>query len=162
VSHESLTHSRRGLLLNRNVVAWLLLVTALAVHVLDEALTDFLHFYNPLVSDLKERISFFQMPTFTFGIWLGGLIGLVIIGFALTPLVNRGGRFIRRFTTAFGIIMVLNALGHMFGSLFLGRLLPGFRSSPLLLITALYVVIRGFRRPAPSPGFAQSRAEPGF
>ena len=160
--HENETHGHGGLLLNRNVVAWLLLVTALAVHVLDEALTDFLHFYNPLVRDLKETLGFFPMPTFTFGIWLGGLIGLVIVGFALTPLVNRGGRIIRRFTMAFGIIMVLNALGHMLGSLFVGRLLPGFWSSPLLLVAALYAVIVGLRRPTPSPGLAESRAEPGF
>ena len=34
---------------SRHAQAWLLLVGVLAVHVLDEAVTDFLGFYNPLI-----------------------------------------------------------------------------------------------------------------
>jgi hypothetical protein len=50
--------------------AWLLLVATLGIHVVDEALMDFLGFYNPLVLAIRSRISWFPMPTFTFGIWL--------------------------------------------------------------------------------------------
>jgi hypothetical protein len=39
------------------------LVIALAVHVLDEALTNFLEFYNPLVLSMRARIPWFPMPT---------------------------------------------------------------------------------------------------
>lgn len=59
---------------NRNVLAWLLLVTALALHVFDEATTGFLPLYNEVVLGLRERLGFFPMPTFTFPGWIGGLV----------------------------------------------------------------------------------------
>ena len=74
----------------RHMQAWLVLVTALAVHVLDEALTDFLGFYNPLVLGIRSRIRWFPMPTFTFGVWLVGLIVLVMLLALLGPAVRRG------------------------------------------------------------------------
>jgi len=128
---------------NRNVVAWLLLVTALALHVFDEATTGFLPLYNEVVSGLCERLGFFPMPNFTFPQWIGGLVTLICVCYLATPVVARGGRVIRTLTTAFGILMVVNALGHLLGSLFLGRLLPGFWSSPFLLPAAVWVVVRG-------------------
>lgn len=129
----------------RNVVAWFLLVSAIAVHVLDEALSDFLPFYNQLVIKLEEQLGFFPMPTFSFGVWLGGLIIGIAIGYALTPLVNRGGRFIQIFATILGMLMIANALGHLFGSIYFRNVLPGTWSSPLLLLAAFYVVFRGLR-----------------
>lgn len=127
----------------------MLMVSAIGLHVFDEAVTHFLSFYNELAFNLRESVGFSLMPTFTFGAWLGGLIVAIIICFALTPLVNRGGRFIRAFATLLGILMVVNALGHMIGSACVGRLLPGFWSSPVLLVTAVFVVVRGLsdRRP---------------
>ena len=71
---------------------------------------------------------------------------------ALTLLVIRGGTFIRILTTVLGILMILNGLGHMLGSVYFGRLLPGFWSSPFLLVTAVYVVIRGFSSPSRTAG----------
>lgn len=130
---------------NKNVTAWTLLVSAVGLHVIDEALTDFLDFYNPLVFGLRENLGFFPMPTFPYGLWLAGLIIAVAIGFALTPAVDRGSRFIRILTIVIGIIMIGNGFGHMLGSLYFGRLLPGFWSSPFLLAAAVFVVVRGFR-----------------
>jgi hypothetical protein len=54
--------------------AWVALSVTLGAHVADEALTDFLSVYNPLVLAARERFGWFPMPTFTFGIWLAGLI----------------------------------------------------------------------------------------
>ncbi|UCB51503.1 MAG: hypothetical protein JSV10_05730 [Candidatus Zixiibacteriota bacterium] len=142
--------SNRNVLKSKNAVAWVLMISAVAVHVFDETVSDFLPFYNELALNLRERLGLFPLPTFTFGTWLGGLIAAIIICFSLTPIVNRGGRFIRAFTTILGIIMVANALGHMLGSLYFGRLLPGFWSSPLLLVTAVFVVIRGFSGAPPT------------
>lgn len=133
------------LIRNKNVTAWILLVSATGLHVIDEALTDFLDFYNPLIFGLRDRLGFFPMPTFSHGLWLAGLIIAVAVGFALTPAVNRGSRFIRILTIVIGIIMIANGLGHMLGSLYFGRLLPGFWSSPFLLAAAVFVVVRGFR-----------------
>jgi zinc transporter ZupT len=131
---------------NRRAAAWLLMMTAVAIHVFDETLTNFLPFYNEQVIRLKDRLPLVPMPQFTFEIWLGGLIGVIIVGFFLTFLVRRGGRMIRIVTIIMGIIMVGNALGHMLGSVYAGRLIPGFWSSPVLLVTAVFVVITGFKR----------------
>jgi hypothetical protein len=121
------------------------MVSAVGFHVLDEALTDFLPFYNQLVSEIREGVGFFPMPTFSFGSWLTALIIAIAIGYSLIPLVNHGGKFIRVFTTALGLLMIANALGHLLGSVYFGKIIPGMWSSPFLLLAAFYVVIRGFR-----------------
>ena len=131
------------ILREKNTLAWVLLVTALALHIFDEASTNFLDFYNPLVLRLRENLGFFPMPTFEFGVWISGLIMVVLIGFLLTLLVKRGGLFIRIFATVIGLIMILNGLGHMLGSVYFGRILPGFWSSPFLFVAAVWMVIRG-------------------
>ncbi|UCG62148.1 MAG: hypothetical protein JSV52_02355 [Candidatus Zixiibacteriota bacterium] len=131
---------------NKNSLAWALLVCAEAIHVADEAAHGFLSFYNPFVRDMRESLGFWPMPTFSTEVWLIGLILAIIISFLLIPIVVRGGRFIRVVVIAIGIIMVLNSLAHMFGSVYFGYLLPGFWSSPLLLAASIFVVVRGFRR----------------
>ncbi len=137
--------SNKNLFANRNVLAWLSLVSAVALHVLDEALTGFLPFWNQSVRNLRGAFEFVPLPTFSFRAWLGGLILAVVIGYALIPAVNRGGKFIRILTTALGVLMVLNALGHLFGSLYFSEILPGMWSSPFLLLAAIFVIIRGLR-----------------
>ena len=133
-----------NILANKNSMAWIILVIAVALHVADEEIHDFLPFYNNLVIGLRDRLGFFPMPTFTFNIWLGGLIGAVIIGGFITAIVNRGGKRIRIIAIIIGIVMILNALGHLLGSLFYAHLIPGFWSSFILLPTAVFVVCRGF------------------
>lgn len=129
---------------NKNAVAWILMISMAAIHVFDEAVHDFLTFYNNMVLNLRESIGFFPMPTFSFEAWLVGLIIAVVVGYLLTPLVIRGGGFISLLTTVLGVIMIINALIHIIGSIYLGKLMPGFWSSPFLLGTAIFVVVRGF------------------
>ncbi len=131
---------------NKNALAWVLMTCAGAIHVVDEAAHGFLSFYNPLVRDLRESLGFWPMPTFSTEVWLIGLIVAIIISFLLTPVVARGGRFMRVVMTVIGVVMVLNGLAHMLGSVYFGYLLPGFWSSPLLLATSVFVVVRGFGR----------------
>jgi hypothetical protein len=69
---------------------WLLLVGALAVHVTDEAMTNVLTFYNPLVLSIRSQIPWFPMPTFTFEVWLAGLALLVLVLAGLAPAVRLG------------------------------------------------------------------------
>ena len=142
----------RRLFKNRDALAWVSMISAVALHVFDEASSGFLPFYNNLAESLRAVLGLSFPPTFSFEAWLGGLIAAIIISFALTPLVSRGGRFIRILTTVVGMLMVVNALGHMLGSVYLGRLIPGFWSSPFLLVTAVYVVVRGFSGSHPSAG----------
>jgi hypothetical protein len=132
---------------NKNVIAWLVMMTAIVLHVIDEAMTDFLSFYHHLVVDLRQRLGFFPMPRLSFWLWLTGLIFLIAAGFAFAAVVARGGRVARRLTIVLGILMMLNACCHMIGSAALGRILPGFWSSPFLLIAAAFVVMRGLRDP---------------
>jgi hypothetical protein len=121
----------------RHARAWLLLVAALAVHVVDEALTGFLDFYNPLVLELRASLGWFPMPTFTRGVWLAGLALLVVTLAALGPAVRRGLTGTRIASWIFGAIMLLNGLGHLLGSLYFRRWLPGATSAPLLLVASV-------------------------
>jgi hypothetical protein len=130
---------------NRNVIAWILLVSAVGLHVFDEAMTDFLPTYNQIVFDLKNQLGFFPAPTFSFGVWLSGLIAAIILGYSVTVFVARGGKIIRIITIVLGILMALNALGHFFGSIYSGKVFPGTWSSPFLFAAALFVTIQGFR-----------------
>jgi hypothetical protein len=119
---------------------WLVLVGAVAVHVTDEALTGFLDFYNPLVRDLRVRLGFFPMPTFTFGPWIGGLTVAILCGTVFTLRVQKGGRLPRIVCGVLSVLMLGNALGHLAGSVYFGRLLPGFWSSPLLLAASTWML----------------------
>ncbi len=121
----------------RQMRAWLLLVGALAVHVLDEALTGFLDFYNPLVLSIRAQVSWFPMPTFTFGVWLAGLVALVFGLALLAPAVRRGAMGTELATWVLSAIMFLNGLGHLAGSVYFARWLPGATSAPLLLGASL-------------------------
>lgn len=126
----------------RNRTVWLLMVLAVALHVVDEAVTGFLPFYNAQVLALRARLGLFPAPTFTFPVWITGLALAVAMGLALTPLVARGGRVIRVVCGALALLMVANACGHTLGSLYAGRLLPGFWSSPVLLVTSAWMAAR--------------------
>src|SRR5260370_35177748 len=66
-------------------LAWVTLCAALAIHVADEASTGFLSVYNPAVRAIRERVPFLPLPTFTFRIWLGGLVVAVIGLASLSP-----------------------------------------------------------------------------
>ena len=143
-------------------IAWILLCLAVALHVTDEALTGFLDVYNPTVLAMRQRISWFPMPTFTFGVWLAGLVAAVIIALSLSPFFFRGHRWIRPLGWFFAVVMIFNALGHTAGTI-LGhtvasvqfpRPMPGFYSSPFLLLASVYLILqlRATHRPgAPAP-----------
>ncbi len=131
---------------NQNAKAWLVLVGVVSIHVFDEAVTGFLPFYNALVTSLKDQWTWFPMPVFpSFEIWLGGLILGLLLGLFLLPAVAGGGRGIRIFVAFAGLVMISNALGHLLGSVYFGRPIPGFWSSFLLLPASCWVTFRGFK-----------------
>jgi hypothetical protein len=124
---------------------------ALAVHVTDEALTGFLSVYNPTVAALRARFGFWPMPTFEFREWLTGLITLIVLLAALTPFAFRNAPWIRPVLYFCAIVIgILNALGHTLGTIFgqtvstvrFPRPAPGFYSSPLLLVAAMYALVQ--------------------
>jgi len=121
----------------RQMYAWLLLVAALALHVIDEAATGFLDFYNPLVRSIRPRFPSFPMPTFAFDVWITGLTLLIVALAALAPAVRRGAAGTRFASWLLSIVMLLNGLGHLLGSLYFDRWLPGATSAPLLLVASV-------------------------
>jgi hypothetical protein len=121
--------------------AWLLLCAALAVHVIDEALTDFLSVYNPAVQAIRKRFPFLPLPVFSFRVWLGGLVLAVVLDLCVTPLAFGGNRFLVMAAYPLGVLMVGNALGHMGASIYRKRFMPGVYSSPMLLAGAVWLLI---------------------
>lgn len=130
--------------------AWVVFCLAVALHVTDEASTGFLAVYNPTVLAFRPPSWWFP-PTFEFRPWLTGLILAVLFGLALSPFFFRGGRWVRLvgYFTAI-VVGILNALGHITGTI-LGhtvitvrfpRPMPGFYSSPFLLVAAAYLLFR--------------------
>jgi Protein of unknown function with HXXEE motif len=120
--------------------AWMSLCLALAAHVFDEAMTDFLSVYNPAVRAIRQKFQFFPMPVFTFEVWLTGLIAATIILLLLTPFAFRQKVWMRLLSYPFAGLMLLNGLGHIAGSFYLGRLAPGVYSAPLLLAGSIYLL----------------------
>jgi hypothetical protein len=125
--------------------AWVGLGCALALHVTDEALTGFLPVYNGIVRGIRIRHPWALFPTFTFPVWLGGLVLGVLLLLGLTPLVSRGQRWIRTASLVLAVMMVGNALGHLGSSLYWGRAAPGVYSSPFLLATAVALFVTAWR-----------------
>jgi hypothetical protein len=122
-------------------IAWITLSLAFGAHVLDEALHDFLSFWNPLVLSLREKAPYLPMPTFTFGVWIGGLILAVLILLFLSRFAFRGSAWMRPLSYLLSIIMLGNGLLHIGASLYLGRAAPGVYSSPLLLAASAYLFV---------------------
>ena len=120
--------------------AWVALCVALAIHVADEALTDFLSVYNPAVGAIRARFPFLPLPTFTFRIWLGGLIVVTVLLFALSPAAFRGEPGMRPAAYVFGLVMAGNGLLHLVGSVFMRKPMPGVYSAPHILGAALYLL----------------------
>jgi len=93
--------------------AWVALAASLALHVTDEALTDFLSVYNPAVLAIRSRYSWIPLPTFSFAMWIGGLAVLVVLLFTLSPVAFRGAKWIVIMAVPFSVMMVGNGLGHI-------------------------------------------------
>ncbi len=116
--------------------AWLGLTLALALHVMDEALTDFLSVYNPAVRAIREWLPLLPLPTFTFEVWLAGLITGLVLMLLATAAAFRRRRWLTLFAFPFAVLMCGNGLLHIASSIYLGRALPGVYSAPLLLVAS--------------------------
>jgi len=122
-------------------LAWVALSLALAAHVVDEAMTAFLDVYNPTVESIRERVPWFPMPVFTFDVWIAGLSAGVIALLALSPLAYRGVQALRIAAYPYAAVMVLNGIGHLVASVYLGRWAPGATTAPLLIVASGWIVI---------------------
>lgn len=121
------------------------MAAALSLHVLDEALTDFLSVYNPTVLKIRARFPWLKLPVFSFTIWIIGLVAAVILLFALSPLAFQGVRWVVVAALPLSVLMIGNGLGHVISSVYLRRLMPGVYSSPLLIAASLGTLICALR-----------------
>lgn len=121
--------------------AWLCLTAALAVHVADETLTDFLALYNPTVRAIREHLPWLPLPVFTFRLWLAGLVAGVLVLLILAKPAFANSRILRPFAYFFAAAMFGNGLLHIAASVYLGRFAPGVTSAPLLLAAAGYLLV---------------------
>ena len=131
-------------------VAWVMMWIALSVHITDEALTGFLAVYNPTVVALRAKLGFW-LPTFGFNAWLGDQVAGIVLLALLSPFAFRNARWIRPLFYFVAVVTgIFNALGHTFGTI-LGhtvntvrfpRPAPGFYTSPLLVVVAIYALVQ--------------------
>jgi hypothetical protein len=143
-------HQRRSEAASGFGRAWFALTVTFALHVLDEATTGFLSIYNPTVTALRGRWSWFPMPTFEFREWLVGLIVAILICFALTPLAARGAGALRPLAWIYALIMFFNGIGHTavtivghtLASIPVPRPAPGFYSSPFMFVGSVWLMTR--------------------
>jgi Protein of unknown function with HXXEE motif len=127
-------------------IAWVVFALAVALHVTDEATHDFLTTYNASVHAIRARLPFLPIPTFTFAVWLAGLIAGILLLLALSPFAFRGNRALRLIALPLGLVVgVFNAGLHISSSLYFHRWMPGVYSSPFLLAAALYLLYAAFR-----------------
>jgi hypothetical protein len=123
-------------------IIYLLFVFSFILHVTDEALNDFLGFYNPLVKSLKEDFTFIPFPTFSFRLWISGLALLSLLLTISTIFIISRNKVYINIIKAFSVLMILNGLGHIAGSIWFASILPGLLSSPLLMGFSIYLIIR--------------------
>ena len=126
-------------------IAWVALSIAVGLHVADEATTDFLPLYNSIVATVRDSYPWIPLPTFTFSVWLTGLILGVLILLSLSPMVFAGNPKLQPVSYFLGALMTLNAMAHIGGSIYLGALAPGALSSPVLLMAAVALLITTHR-----------------
>lgn len=122
-------------------IAWVALVAAFALHVVDEATTGFLPLYNAVVSGWRESYDWVPLPVFTFDGWLAMLITVLLVLFALSPLAFAGKRGLRPLAWFFSIVMLANGIAHLAISAAMGEMMPGAWSSPVLIVAAIALIV---------------------
>lgn len=134
-------HGRPGL-----AHPWVALTIALAVHVADEALHDFLSFYNPVAMSLRDMLLWTWLPTFEFGAWLGGLIAAVAALLSMSWFAYYGARWMVAASLFYGLAMTFNGLLHLAASAYLQKQVPGVLSAPLLVFCGAWLMARAWRQ----------------
>jgi hypothetical protein len=136
-------------------IAWLLLCLSFAANILDDAVNDFLGYYNATVLTLYGHFSWFPRIDLSFREWLVGVTVADAVLLLLSPLAFRNALLVKPIAYVFSTIMLLNGCGSILvsvrgqtvGSVHFTGIAPGTYSSPLLLAASAYLL----RRLRPSP-----------
>lgn len=144
---SSTASNKRQQIVRRHWWAWLGMCAALAIHVVDEAVTDFLSFQNSSVVAIREKYPFLPLPLFSFEVWISLLIFAVAALTAVSYFVWKGRWAMRPISHVFAGVMLTNGLFHIAISIYMGELVSGVYSSPLIIAASIPLIVttRGFR-----------------
>lgn len=142
----------------RLAIAWVSLTIAFGIHVADEALHDFLAFYNPLAMSLRDMLLWTWMPTFEFGTWLGLLIGAEAALLSMSWFAFYRARWMVWASLFYGLVMLLNGLLHMGASAYLQKAVPGVWSAPLIGLCGAWLLVEAVREWRPETLSGASRS----
>jgi len=128
-------------------LAWLFFALALALHTWDEAVHDFISYYNSTVLALYSHFSWFPRIDAGFRTWLGTLVLANLVLFALAPLAFRDVTWLRPVAYAIAVFGLANGIGHALvtirgqtvPSVRIVGVSPGFYTSPLVLLSATFL-----------------------
>lgn len=131
-------------------IAWLLLCLSFAANILDDALHDFVGYYDATVLTLYGHFSWFPRVDLSFREWLVGAILADAILLLLIPLAFRNSFFLRPIAYFLSAIMLLRgcasilatARGRTVPSVHFTGMAPGTYTSPLLLAASIYLLRR--------------------
>lgn len=128
--------------------AWLAATIALAIHVADEAIHDFLSWYNPRALRIRRALGGLPFPpTFTFAPWLIGLTAAVLVLAALTPAAYGRAPWLRPAAYLLALVHIGNGILHLAASILARRAVPGVLSAPLLLLAGIWLGYAATRLP---------------
>ena len=122
-------------------ISWVLLCLAFAVNLFDEAIHHFLALYNPIVLSVHGQFSLLPPPTSHFQTWLTVLVIVIVALLALSIYAFQASRWMRPLSYLFAIVMMVNGLLHIAGSIIVKAAIPGVITSPLILLAAGYLLI---------------------
>ena len=94
-------------------IAWLLLWLSFAANILDDALNDFLGYYNATVLTLYGHFSWFPRIDLSFREWLVGVILADAVLLLLSPWAFRNSLLARPIAYIFSTNMLLNGCGSI-------------------------------------------------
>lgn len=140
-----LSESCQHLLMASFSAAWIAMSIAFGLHVVDEAATNFLDWYNPIATRIRAWLPVPFPPTFTFWPWFLGLLAVTAVLFTLTPFAIAREPWMLWIGAVFGLINVGNGLLHIVASIRFGRRVPGVISAPVLLVCAAWLLVAAVR-----------------
>lgn len=138
-------------------LAWLFFAMVFALHTWDQAAHDFVGYYNATVLALYGHFSWFPRIDIGLGTWLATLILINLGLLALTPLAFRDVAWLRPLAYGAAVLGLISGIGHVLVSIRgqtvpsvgLEGVSPGFYTSPLILVSATYL-LSSLRRESPS------------
>lgn len=125
---------------NRFGKAWFTLSFILLLHIIDETVNGFLPVYNEHILSIRESTGI-PFPFFTFPFWFTGLICLDVWLLFLSRYALQGRHIIVVLAYPFAVIMFLNGVMHLVGSIYLKEWLSGIITAPLLIYGSIHLML---------------------